>query len=43
MSKRKSIYVIVSLLCIISGFEYLYDVPVEKIDLTFDKPYFFLN
>lgn len=24
------------------GFEYLYDVPVEKIDLTFDKPYFFL-
>lgn len=23
-------------------FEYLYDVPVEKIDLTFDKPYLFL-
>ena len=25
-----------------AGFEYLYKVPVEKIDLTFDKPYFFL-
>lgn len=24
------------------GFEYLYDVPVEIIDLTFDKPYMFL-
>lgn len=24
------------------GFEYLYDVPVETIDLTFDKPYLFL-
>lgn len=23
-------------------FEYLYDVPVEKIDLTFDKPYMFI-
>lgn len=23
-------------------FEYLYDVPVEKIDLTFDRPYLFL-
>lgn len=25
-----------------SGFDYLYDVPVEEIDLTFDKPYMFL-
>ena len=25
-----------------STFDYLYDVPVEKIDLTFDKPYMFL-
>lgn len=25
-----------------SGFDYIYDVPVEKIDLTFDKPYMFL-
>lgn len=24
------------------AFDYLYDVPVEKIDLTFDKPYLFL-
>ena len=24
------------------GFEHLYEVPVEKIDLTFDKPYIFL-
>lgn len=24
------------------GFDYIYDVPVEKIDLTFDKPYLFL-
>lgn len=24
------------------GFEYLYDVPVEYIDLTFDRPYMFL-
>ena len=24
------------------GFDYLYEVPVEKIDLTFDKPYLFL-
>ena len=24
------------------GFEYLWDVPVEKIDLTFDKPFLFL-
>ena len=24
------------------GFDYLYDVPVETIDLTFDKPYMFL-
>lgn len=24
------------------GFDYLYDVPVEKIDLTFDNPYLFL-
>ncbi len=24
------------------GFEYLYDVPVKKIDLTFDKPFLFL-
>ena len=24
------------------GFEYLYDVPVEEIDLTFDKPYLFI-
>ena len=24
------------------GFDYLYDVPVEEIDLTFDKPYMFL-
>ena len=23
-------------------FDYLYDVPVEKIDLTFDKPYMFV-
>ena len=23
-------------------FDYLYDVPVEKIDLTFDKPYMFI-
>ena len=23
------------------GFEHLYDVPVEVIDLTFDKPYVF--
>ena len=25
-----------------SSFDYLYDVPVEEIDLTFDKPYMFL-
>ena len=25
-----------------SGFDYIYDVPVEKIDLTFDKPYLFM-
>lgn len=24
------------------GFDYLYDVPVEEIDLTFDKPYMFI-
>lgn len=24
------------------GFDYIYDVPVEKIDITFDKPYLFL-
>ena len=24
------------------GFEYLFDVPIEKIDLTFDKPYMFI-
>lgn len=24
------------------GFEYLYDVPVEEINLTFDKPYLFI-
>lgn len=24
------------------SFDYLYDVPVEKIDLTFDKPYMFI-
>lgn len=24
------------------GFDYIYDVPVEKIDLTFDNPYLFL-
>lgn len=24
------------------GFDYLYDVPVEKIDLTFDNPYLFI-
>ncbi len=24
------------------GFEYLYDVPIERIDITFDKPYMFL-
>ena len=24
------------------GFDYLYEVPVEKIDLTFDKPYMFI-
>ena len=24
------------------GFEYLYEIPVEKIDMTFDKPYLFL-
>lgn len=24
------------------GFDYLYDVPVEEIDMTFDKPYLFL-
>ena len=24
------------------GFDYIYEVPVEKIDLTFDKPYMFL-
>ena len=24
------------------GFEYIFDVPVEKIDLTFDKPFLFL-
>ena len=24
------------------GFDYLYDVPVEKIDLTFDNPYMFI-
>lgn len=24
------------------GFDYLYDIPVEKIDLTFDKPYMFI-
>ena len=27
---------------IVGGFDYIYDVPVEKIDLTFDKPYMFL-
>lgn len=26
----------------IGGFDYLYDVPVEEIDLTFDKPYMFI-
>ena len=26
----------------ICGFDYLYDVPVEKIDLTFDNPYLFI-
>ena len=25
----------------VGGFEYLYDVPVETIDITFDKPYLF--
>lgn len=25
-----------------SGFDYIYDIPVEEIDLTFDKPYMFL-
>ena len=24
------------------GYDYLYDIPVETIDLTFDKPYLFL-
>ena len=24
------------------AFDYLYDVPVEEIDLTFDKPYIFI-
>ncbi|MBR2248107.1 MAG: hypothetical protein IKG58_01625 [Bacilli bacterium] len=24
------------------GFDYLFDVPIEKIDLTFDKPYMFI-
>ena len=24
------------------AFDYLYDVPVEEIDLTFDKPYMFI-
>ena len=24
------------------GFDYLFDVPVEEIDMTFDKPYMFL-
>ena len=25
-----------------SGFDYLFDVPIEQIDLTFDKPYLFI-
>ena len=24
------------------GFNYIYDIPVEEIDLTFDKPYLFM-
>ena len=26
----------------VGGFDYLYDVPVEKINLDFDKPYMFI-
>ena len=25
-----------------AGYEYIFDVPVKKIDLTFDKPYMFI-
>ena len=27
---------------IVEGFDYLFDVPIEQIDLTFDKPYLFI-
>ena len=26
----------------IQKYDYFYDVPIKKIDLTFDKPYFFI-
>ena len=39
---KNPIYIFIGGMFLGGGFEYLYEVPVEHIDLTFDSPYLFL-